>query len=161
MTKQQLDRYIAENYAMLFKIAKGLNTKNHRTYDGSILISEAYIHVLNILDKIENEGMLQRYIIANINMNSRYRNSKTNRQEKLSGDELIPECEQDNAQSLYNYALKYYNNADQIERIMFNAYFHEGHNSIRKFAAYFCFSTPTGAKLINKMKSKIKSYEEI
>lgn len=146
---------------MLFSIAKGLNTKNRRNYDPSILISEAYLHVVKILDKIEDDGTLQRYIIANINMNSRYRNSKTNRQERVSGDELIPECEQNNLQSLYNYALRYYNNADQIERIMFNAYFHEGHNSIRKFSTYFRFSTPTGAKLINKMKSKIKEYEEI
>jgi HD-GYP domain-containing protein (c-di-GMP phosphodiesterase class II) len=163
MLKSHLDSYISTNYEMLLSIANGLNKKNGRDYDPAILVSEAYEHVLNLIDRIDTTDTMQRYLIAKISMESRFRNSRTNRQQAVNEIAEIPdtaieddECE---LSKLDRRVQAYYNNADRIKQIMWEAYYIKGHSSCRKFAAYFNFSHATAHNLIKQLKKEVYEQE--
>jgi hypothetical protein len=162
MTKAELDRFVTDKYTMLHSIASGLNVKNCRTFDPSILISEAYEHCYNIIEQIKDEDTLQRYLIAKISMECRYTNSRTNLREKIT-DTIEPTTEReefkDDRQLLYKKIDIYYNEGDPIDVIFFQAYFEKGHGSIRKLCKYFGISHPIVMSMLKRIKSEINKIE--
>lgn len=162
MTKQELDRFVTDKYAMLHSIASGLNIKSCRNFDPSILISEAYEHCYNIIETIKDEDTLQRYLIAKISMECRYTNSRTNLREKITATiEPISENEIiiDDIQLFYKKIDIYYNTGDPIDVIFFQAYFEKGHSSIRKLCRYFNISHPIVMSRLKRIKLEINKIE--
>jgi len=162
MKKSEIDNYINLNYSLLQSIASGLVSKSKRNYDACILISEAYLHVLNISEQITDTDQLQRFIIAKINMEVRFTNSKTNRQNRFNensiDDTIINREETPYTLSAIDYYLEHEN--DSIMKFVAEAYLVKGHNTVRKFNEYFNFSSYTSTKFINKLKNRIKEYEQ-
>jgi len=163
MTKRELDSYISINYEFLNNIAKGLSYKNQRDYDPSILIHEAYEHCLKIIEQITTQDQLQRYLIAKINLESRFTNSKINIEQRVKDSEQIQEVEYEchlevkqQQEEKYNRIETYYNNEkDSVSKYFFEAYYKKGHNSIRKLATYFSISPGTADKELTKIKQRI------
>lgn len=167
MTKSQLDNFITENYGKLRTIAAGLVARYNKNLDASILISEAYEHCYKIINTIEDENTLQRYLIAKISMEVRYTNSRTNLRERIldsSEPTSDKEEEENDLPLLYERIETYYNTGDTIDVIFFQAYFDKGHNSIRKLHRYFGISQPIIMKMLNRIKheiTKIQIHEKI
>jgi hypothetical protein len=162
MTKQGLDKFITDKYDMLYSIASGLNTKNCRNFDPSILISEAYEHCHGIIKQIIDEDTLQRYLIAKISMECRYSNSRTNLRERIleNPNEFVDKDEPINdIQNLYKKIDAYYNTGDPIDVIFFQAYFEQGHSSIRKLCKYFGISHPIVMSKLKRIKDEINKIE--
>lgn len=168
MNKSQVDNYLSSNYDFLLNIAKGLCYKKLKGYDPAILISEAYLHVLKIREDILDENMLQRYIIAKINIEVSMTNSKVNKEQAVRHVELNgydAQQEQDDKleneiklQNQMNQILMYRRNLKcRVKKIIFDTYFIEGKRTVRSFGAYFNFPRSTANKLINQMKTEIKN----
>jgi len=162
MKKSEIDNYIKLNYPLLQNIASGLVSKSKRNYDACILISEAYLHVLNINEQIVDSDQLQRFLIAKINMEVRFNNSKTNRQNRFNentiDDTIINREEMPYTLNAIDHYLD--NENDSIMKFVAEAYLVKGHNTIRKFNEYFNFSSYTSTKFINQLKDRIKEYEQ-
>jgi hypothetical protein len=170
MKKSEIDTYINDNYSFLLNIAKGLCYKKCKHYDPSILISEAYLHVLRIKEQIPDLNTLQRYIIAKINIEVSMPNSKVNieqstkhttingydvEQEDTTTNKIERELKiQQQLNQIHSYR---FNLQDRVKKIIFDTYFIENKRTVRSFGAYFNFPRSTANKLINQMKEDIKN----
>jgi hypothetical protein len=174
MNKQQIDTYINENYTLLQKVASDFVRRKKRNYDPEIVISEAYIYILKIKDRITTTGQLQSYFISKINLEVSKQNSSINylfkeRTSELIGierqedNDILLQIEHDikrNSQKaqIESYKLKI---NDQFDKIIFDAYFYKRKRTVRDFASYFNLSKQTANDLINELKFKIKNHGKI
>lgn len=163
MTKSEIDLYISNNYKLLLKAAKGLTFKNQRNYDPKILITEAYLHVLNNIERLKEESDIQRFMFAKIHMESKFDKSGTNlfySDRHLNLDDL-----QIN-QSISEYELNQIdlylqNEKDTVLKVVADAYIVKQHNTVQKLQDYFGISNRTAIMYINQIKNKIRSYEKV
>lgn len=174
MQKSQIDTYIQENYTLLHKVANDFVRRKKRNYDPEIVISEAYIYILKIKDRITTIGQLQSYFISKINLEVSKQNSSINylfkeRTSELIGierqeeNDILLQIEHDikrNSQKaqIESYRLKI---NDQFDKIIFDAYFYKRKRTVRDFASYFNLSKQTANNLINELKFKIKNHGKI
>lgn len=163
MTKSQIDNYISNNYPLLLKIAKGLHYKNQRNYDPKILITEAYLHVLNIQDRLTSDQDIQRFMIAKINMESRFDKSTTNlmyseRNTDIDSVQIIHTTSEYNLNAIDIYLQQ---EKDTVLKVVAEAYITKKHNTVRKLKDYFGISDRAASMYINLIKDKIKTYEEV
>lgn len=166
MTKSEIDTYITANYEMLKASAKNINNKRGNNYDYQILISTAYIDIINKRKKIHNESILKAYLIQSINFEASKYNSKTNRENKLIGSELtgIEKEHESHIEQKYEYETKWrkieaYKEKRKctVDKYIQEAYFERGINTVRKFSAHFNISIPSSAQLINELKQNIRN----
>lgn len=163
MTKSQIDLYISNNYKLFLKAAKGLTYKNQRNYDPKILITEAYLHILNMSDRIKDESDVQRFMFAKIHMESRFNKSTTNlfySERNLNIDDI-----QINHQST-NYELNEIDvyliqEKDTVLKVVADAYIIKQNNTVRKLKDYFGISDRAASMYIKLIKEKIRTHEEI
>lgn len=167
MLKSEIDSYTQSNITLLRKVANDFVCRRKKNYDPDILVSEAYIHVLKCKDEIESIGQLQAYYISKISMECNMQKSTVNYQmqdrfsplngiEKEDTSNIDPKLlieERFKILESYEKNLK-----DPIKRIIFEAYFHKKHSTVRSFARYFNLSNATANGLINDLKTEIRNY---
>ena len=174
MLKSQIDTYINENYQLLQKVASDFVRRKKRNYDPEIVLSEAYIYILKIKDRITTVGQLQSYFISKINLEVSKQNSSINylfkeRTTELIGierqeeNEILLQIEQDIKRNSQKAQIESYRLAmtDQFDKIIFDAYFYKRKRTVRDFASYFNLSKQTANDLINELKTKIKNHGKI
>lgn len=174
MLKSQIDTYINDNYTLLEKVATDFVRRKKRNYDPEIVISEAYIYILKIKDRIETVGQLQSYFISKINLEVSKQNSSINylfkeRTSELIGierqeeNEILLQVENDIKRNSQKAQIESYRLAmtDQFDKIIFDAYFYKRKRTVRDFASYFNLSKQTANDLINELKFKIKNHGKI
>lgn len=174
MLKSQIDTYINDNYTLLEKVATDFVRRKKRNYDPEIVISEAYIYILKIKDRIETVGQLQSYFISKINLEVSKQNSSINylfkeRTSELIGierqeeNEILLQVENDIKRNNQKAQIESYRLAmtDQFDKIIFDAYFYKRKRTVRDFASYFNLSKQTANDLINELKFKIKNHGKI
>jgi hypothetical protein len=163
MTKLEIDNYFTDNYDLINRIATALTIKNCRNYDPTILVSESYLHVIKVQDKIQDIDQLHRFIIAKISMESYKSKSTTNllySDKHKNIDDIQINYESlpytFNAVDLYLIAEK-----DSVMKYAAEAYIVKGHDTVRKFKDYFGISYNSSRQFIDKIKENIKKYETI
>jgi hypothetical protein len=163
MTKLEIDKYFSDNYDLISRIATGVNIKNSRNYDPTILIGEAYLDIIKNQHKIDNIETLYRFIIASISRESRCSNSSTNytfKDRHISIDDIQIHKEETpytfNAVDLYLM-----NEKDSVRKYAAEAYIVKGHNTVRKFRDFFGISINSSRQFIDQIKENIKKYETI
>ena len=174
MQKLQIDKYVEENYKLLQKVATDFLRRKKRNYDPEIVISEAYIHVIKLKDRIDSIGQLQSYFISKINLEISKQNTTTNfmfkdRHFELIGierqqeDEILLQVENEIKINHQKAVIEsyYLNEKDSIKRIIFEAYFYKKYRTVRAFASYFNLSKQTANDLINELKNNIKNHGKI
>lgn len=163
MTKSEIDSYISRQHNQLLKVAKGLTYNNQRNYDPKILLTEAYLHVLKHSEIIADEDTLKRFLIAKMNMESKHDKSGTNlfySERHLNIDNLQIN-RQETEYKLSPIDIYLQNEKDTVLKVVAEAYLIKKHNSVEKLRKYFGISKRSAEMYINKMKTKIITYEEV
>jgi hypothetical protein len=160
MTKLEIDKYFEDNYDTIYSIANVLTKKNKRNYDPCILISEAYIKLLEIQDKITDIEQLHRFIIARINMEVSLSKSKINLEYKtkhISLDEIT--INRQDSEYQFNIIDKYLQQENHsLLKYVAEAYIIQGHNTIRKFRTHFKIGQRDTIEIIKILKQRIYEY---
>ena len=85
MSKQEVDNYFVSIIPMLSKTAKGIKFKQNKSHiETDVIINEAYLHVQENLDIIEDTTDIEKIATQFIKMNITWKNSQLNKMEKVN-----------------------------------------------------------------------------
>ena len=185
--KQELDYYFNSNYEQLIKNAFFLIKKYNRKFSEIELISEAYIYLNNIENKITifavENGLTLNHVIYSFfkkftTMSCVWKNSEINRQFEKYYDKIFSmisiEQTNENDETIYTlttdnvleedniyteeFIKSFYDSLDKESKICFDAYYYQGNSTGKELGEYFNMSPGTGANIIKDLKLKLKQY---
>jgi hypothetical protein len=154
-----INEYYTNHYQELLNIAKGIAYKRGRNIDPEIYVTNSYIYLTEICDKIPSEPFIERYAKQYIKNEINWNNSKTNinhtiRDNQEITDTLTDESDNDEYKMLPFY---YYKKAhpDKIKHIIFDVYVTKEIRTCRDMAKHFGISQVSANNLIKQLKQEL------
>lgn len=179
MSKKEIDNYFEKNIKQIrLYVENRFFSKHIFNEEVDYLISELYMFILNRKEKIETEVELKNFISNFIFMNTEWTNSqyrelgslqKTRKKEvfdceyhdRPANDNEIEE-KIFNEINLYEYETineLYYQSLTNLEKkVVWEIFFIEKKNSIRKFATYIGRSRSVADKYIKQLKNDLNEF---
>lgn len=180
MTK--LNKYFTDNYKWIQQTANNLTSKLNKRYLASELISNCYLHMVNLETESMDNNKIKSIIINYMNMQVIWSNTKLKEtilkdniqpetivqyvnqvDDSQSEEELIEELleEEYQIQNKINFITQWLQTARPEDRILFDIIYNQGYNTSGKLAKYSGFSRTTCYSLMTKLKNKIRAdYEQ-
>jgi hypothetical protein len=179
MNKEQIDNYFTKNTKQIKSyIENRFFSRNIFNEQVDYFFTELYLFILERKDLIDNEKTLQNFISNFIYMNTQWKNSqyrelgsiqKTSKKQEFVNelhDFLFDESDVEekifDEINLYEYnAINelYYQSLTSLEKkVIWEIYFIEKQNSIRKFAKYIGRSRSVADRYIKELKSDLNKF---
>lgn len=179
MNKKQIDQYFEKNIKNIrLYVENRFFSKNIFNEEVDYFISELYIFILNRMDKINTEIELKNFISNFIYMNTEWTNSqyrelgslqKTSKKEEFNAsihDDFtdVDDIEEKifNEINMYEYETineLYYQSLTNLEKkVVWEIFFIEKRNSIRKFATYIGRSRSVADRYIKELKNDLNTF---
>jgi len=176
VTKKQIDDFYILNIDMLEKIAAGISYKNNKGINPSAAISESFIYVMNIKNKIKPTD-LQKVVINYIKQEvGAWSNSQLNLKEgkKRLDTYYVPDKADDTYESiddkikleiwysdrksiLFMYRKQ---ETNKIKQIIFDCYFNKGLTKGLDMAKHLKINKDYASKYIRELKMDVKNFYE-
>jgi hypothetical protein len=179
MNKEQIDNYFTKNTKQIKSyIENRFFSRNIFNEQVDYFFTELYLFILERKELIDNEKTLQNFISNFIYMNTQWKNSqyrelgsiqKTSKKQEFVNelhDFLFDESDVEekifDEINLYEYnAINelYYQSLTSLEKkVIWEIYFIEKQNSIRKFAKYIGRSRSVADRYIKELKSDLNKF---
>jgi hypothetical protein len=178
MLKEDIDKYFTKNKKDIINyIQNRFFAKNIFDEEPDYFFSELYMFILERKNLIEDEVILKNFISNFIYMNTQWTNSQFremgSKQKKKRFEEFIPELhetsyEGDIEDKVFNEIVMdelivvnelYYQSLEKLEeKVIWEIFFIEKQNSIRKFAKYIGRSRSVADKYIKQLKNDLKLF---
>ena len=162
MRKTNIDKQVPKIYTSLLETATRMCFKYRRSYPPEEVVNIAYLYIIKIKQKVEDNDMLRRYMTAKICQEIALTQSETNRKLNtkhcdLNEDIKIEYTEYEDPYEEEVKALDIYRVVpDRVKRRVFEVYFDKEQNTCRKMAQYFNIDTKSAMHLIREMKEDLK-----
>jgi len=166
MHKTAIDKQLPTLYPALLDTSTRMCYKYRRTYPPEEVINIAYLYIIKIKHKVEDDDMLRRYLTAKICQEIALTQSETNRKLNTRHCDLNENTaiEYEPYKDPYEYEVKaldkYREVPDRVKRRVFEVYFDKGENTCRKMAKYFNIDTKSAMNLIREMKEDLQQIAE-
>jgi hypothetical protein len=170
MTKREVDRWFSSEHDYVNTIAHIVVKRYNRNYDPSDLVSEAYLVILDKLDKLRTTNDLKYYVTSVINLigsdGSSFTRSFMVRHVSLDGHDVENTDEYNVERDQYvnkkkATLIRYRNNLKcSVERTIFDVYYFKGIQTCRGMGEYFNLHRDTAMRLIKDLKTNIQNYEK-
>ena len=169
--KATLDRYISTHYEELHRYTRYFCSKYNPHLTIDTVISNAYLHCIEINDNTEDVGKVKSYILNSIKRQVIWKNVNSFKDERILASELaVPDTFDDGEDLSYKIAIEQqyqgwksavdiYRDGltDNIKRIVAEAYFDKGYTTARSMAKYFDIPITSAHYLIADIKKTLKS----
>lgn len=169
--KATLDRYISSHYEELYRYTRYFCSKYNPKLTIDTVISNAYLHCLEINDNTEDVGKVKSYILNSIKRQVIWKNVNSFKDERILASEIaVPDTFDDGEDLNYKIAIEQqyqgwkssvdiYRDGltDNVKIAVAKAYFDKGLTTARSMAQYFNIPVTSAHYLISDIKSTLKS----
>lgn len=177
MNKQQIDQYFTTNHQQIKDYIKKMYSKTQIQEEPDFFLSNCYLFINKKADKITSDKELKDYISNYIYKHTKWTNSNqrseflvlnkvknervkitTNEEDlkNLMGRADETELTQDDINDLI--INEWYEQAPLVYKVIWEAYFMMGYNTLRKLARYFNVAENKVKIYLNEVKADIKLY---
>ena len=166
--KDLIDKYFTDNYTHLNNVAKFHITRCGRYFEADILVSNAYIYLLENKERIE-ESDIPKWATAYMCYEMERSKSKSNyaNEKQLNNDLSIDESfcypKQVDIEENLNISIDidgFLTTLDRFDLILWEVFAERGIRTKRDIAEHFNIDPSSALIYINKLKEKFKEYVE-
>lgn len=173
----RINQYFTENYKWIEQTANNLTSKLNKRYLASELISNCYLHLIDIETNNMSDNKIKSIIINYMNMQVIWSNTKIKKSiikdsiqsenvikyvnqvdDTQSEEELIEELLQEefDIQNKLNFINQWLSTAMLQDRLLFDVVYNQGYNTSGKLARHSGLSRTTCYTIMRKLKEKIR-----